>query len=58
MHEATREVAQLVRDPRTPVRAVALLDRLVCGGYAASLYAGPDVLEQELARIRFLLQAG
>ena len=56
--DAAREVAQLVRDPRTPVRAVALLDRLVCGGYAASLYAGPaDVLEQELTRIRFLLVA-
>ena len=49
MRDAAREVAQLVRDPRTPVRAVALLDRLVCGGYAASLYAGPcDTLEQEL----------
>jgi hypothetical protein len=56
--EAAREVAQLVRDPRTPVRAVALLDRLVCGGYAASLYAGPaDALEQELTRVRFLLAA-
>lgn len=58
IRDAAREVAQLVRDPRTPVRAVALLDRLVCGGYAASLYAGPaDTLEQELTRIRFLLVA-
>jgi hypothetical protein len=59
MRGAASEVAQLVRDPRTPVRAVALLDRLVCGGYAASLYAAPaDTLEQELTRIRFLLAAG
>lgn len=56
--DAAREVARLVRDPRTPVRAVALLDRLVCGGYAATLYAGPaDALEQDLARIRYLLAA-
>ncbi len=57
--EATREVAQLVRDVRTPVRGVALLDRLVCGGYSSMLYDGPaDALVQELTRIRFLLATG
>lgn len=56
--QLTREVAQLVRDARTSVRGVALLDRVVCGGYAATLYMGPaDALEQELVRIRFLLTA-
>lgn len=57
--ESARDVALLVRDPTTRVRGVALLDRLVCGGYSSALYAGcPDLLARELARIRFLLQAG
>jgi hypothetical protein len=56
--EPAREVARLVRDPRTPVRGVALLDRLMCGGYGSTLYHGPaETLVEELARIRFLLKA-
>ncbi|MDP9258813.1 MAG: hypothetical protein M3Q31_20010 [Actinomycetota bacterium] len=57
--ETAREVARLVRDPRTSVRGVAVLDRLVCGGYSSALYAGcPDRLARELGRIRFLLETG
>ena len=57
--EIAHDVVQLVRDPGTRVRGVAVLDRLVCGGYSSALYAGcPDLLARELARIRFLLQAG
>ena len=56
--ETAHAVTRLVRDPRTSVRGVALLDRLVCGGYSSALYAGcPDRLARELGRIRFLLQA-
>jgi hypothetical protein len=40
----------------TSVRGVALLDRLVRGGYAAPLYVGrPGDVGRELARIRMLL---
>ncbi len=57
--EATRDITQLIRDGRTPVRGVALLDRLVCGGYSSLLYDGPaDALFREMFRIRFLLAAG
>jgi hypothetical protein len=53
-----REVTRLVQDGRTSVRGVALLDRLLCGGFASPLYAGsPDRLTRELGRIRFLLDA-
>jgi len=42
-----------------PVRAVALVDRLVRGGYAAPLYvARADDVARELARIRALLTVG
>jgi hypothetical protein len=55
--KAARDVTSLVRDPRTAVRGVALLDRLVCGGCSSALYAGrPGTLADELGRIRFLLQ--
>ena len=54
--ETAREITRLVRDPRTSVRGVAVLDRVVCGGYSSLLYDGPArALAQELARIRFLL---
>ena len=54
---AAREVIELVRNPGTPVRGVALLDRLVCGGFSSVLYDGsPETLARELGRIRFLLQ--
>jgi hypothetical protein len=57
--ELALEVAQLVRDPRTPVRGVALLDQLVGAGCASTLYGGPAAaLVRDLARIRFLLLAG
>jgi hypothetical protein len=58
-HVATiGEIVTLVRDPRTSVRGVALLDRLVCGGYAATIFVGPtDGLGRELGRIRYLLAA-
>lgn len=57
--ELTRDVAQLVRDARTSAHGLALLDRVVCGGYAATLYAGSaEVVEQELTRVRFLLTTG
>jgi len=57
--EAAREVTRLARDPRTSVRGVAVLDRLICGGYSSALYAGsPDRLARELGRIRFLLETG
>ena len=46
-----REIAALVRDPATGVRGVALLHRLLSGGFAASIYDGdPRLLAQELAR--------
>jgi hypothetical protein len=55
---AAREVTRLVQDGRTSLRGVALLDRLMCGGFASALYAGsPDRLARELGRIRFLLDA-
>lgn len=57
--ETAREITRLVRDPRTSVRGVAVLDRLICGGYSSALYAGcPDRLARELGRIRFLLETG
>lgn len=57
--ETAHAVTRLVRDSGTAVRGVALLDRLVCGGYSSALYAGcPDRLTRELGRIRFLLEAG
>lgn len=57
--EIARAVTRLVRDSGTAVRGVALLDRLICGGYGSALYAGcPDRLARELGRIRFLLEAG
>jgi hypothetical protein len=50
------EIVALLRDPRSPVRGVALVERLVRGGSAAVLYAGPrDRLEREVGRIRFIL---
>jgi hypothetical protein len=56
--DPAREVTRLVRERRTAVRGVALLDRLLCGGYTSALYAGsPDGLARELGRIRFLLEA-
>jgi hypothetical protein len=57
--ETAQAVTRHVRDSGTAVRGVALLDRLVCGGYSSALYAGcPDRLARELGRIRFLLEAG
>jgi hypothetical protein len=54
----TTEIATLVRDPGACLRGVALLDRLLRGGYAAPLYADPiDDVARELGRIRFLLAA-
>jgi hypothetical protein len=50
------EIVALLRDPTSPVRGVALVERLVRGGYASVLYAGPrDRLEREVGRIRFIL---
>lgn len=59
-HRATiDDVIALVVAPGTPVRAVALLDRLVRGGYAAPLYVErADDVARELARIRTLLAVG
>ncbi len=56
-HRATiDEVVALVRAPGAPVRAIALLDRLIRGGYAAPLYCGrSDDIGRELGRIRMLL---
>ena len=56
-HRATiDEVVALVRTPGASVRALALLDRLIRGGYAAPLYCGrEDDVERELGRIRMLL---
>jgi hypothetical protein len=55
--ETARAITCLVRDPATSVRGVAVLDRLLCGGYTSALYAGdPDHLARELGRIRFLLE--
>jgi hypothetical protein len=46
-----------VRDPATGVRGVALLHRLLCGGFAASIYDGDSVwLAEELARTRTALR--
>jgi hypothetical protein len=58
-HRATiDEVVALVRAPGAPVRAIALLDRLIRGGYAAPLYCGrADDVGRELGRIRTLLRA-
>jgi hypothetical protein len=45
-----------VTDPATSVRAIALLDRLLRGGYAAPLYVAPaETTVRDLGRIRFLL---
>ena len=45
-----------VTDPATSVRAIALLDRLLRGGYAAPLYVAPaETIARDLGRIRFLL---
>jgi hypothetical protein len=53
-----REIAELVRDPATAVRGVALLHRLLQGGYASTIYGGePGFLAQELARTRVALRA-
>jgi hypothetical protein len=58
-HTATiAEIVTLVREPGTSVRGVALLDRLVGGGYAATIFVGPsDGIGRELGRIRYLLAA-
>jgi hypothetical protein len=54
-----REIAALVRDPAPNVRGVALLHRLLTGGFAASIYDGdPVVLQQDLGRTRAALVAG
>jgi hypothetical protein len=54
-----REIAALVRDPSTSVRGVALLHRLLTGGFAASIYDGDaTILAQELGRTRAALAAG
>ncbi len=56
--DTTRAVIRLVLNPATPVRGVALVDRLVCGGFSSVLYAGcPETLMRELGRIRFVLSA-
>jgi hypothetical protein len=56
-HRATIDaVVALVSAPGAPVRAIALLDRLIRGGYAAPLYCGrADDVGRELGRIRTLL---
>jgi hypothetical protein len=52
------EIVALLRNPDAPVRGVALVDRLLRGGYASVLYGGPpERLERELGRIRFILLA-
>jgi hypothetical protein len=52
--ETVREIAAAVRDPRSDVRGVALLDRFLSG----ALYVLPDeLLARELWRIRFRLLA-
>jgi hypothetical protein len=52
-------VAGVAGPDAPPVRAVALLDRLVRGGYAAPLYvARSGDIARELARIRALLAGG
>ncbi len=49
-------IAGLVREPGADVRGVALLDRLLGGGFSSLLYRGPSqALEEELRRIRYLL---
>ncbi len=52
--ETVREIAAAVRDPRSDVRGVALLDRFLSG----AIYVLPDeLLARELWRIRFRLLA-
>jgi hypothetical protein len=57
---AIGDVIALLRAPDAPsARGVAVLDRLLRGGYAAPLYvAHPEDVGRELARIRLLLAAG
>lgn len=51
-----REIVELLRKGEAPLRAVALVDRLLSGGYDATLYAGDrSTLRAELGRIRFEL---
>jgi hypothetical protein len=52
--DTVREIAAAVRDPRSDVRGVALLDRFLSG----AMYVLPDdLLARELWRIRFRLLA-
>jgi hypothetical protein len=56
-HDAVvREIIRLAREPKAPVRALALLDRMLREGYSGMVYAGPsDALGRELGRVRYLL---
>ena len=52
----TTQIIALVHEPDAPVRGIALVDRLLRGGYGATLYVGPpDALARELGRIRYVL---
>ena len=53
---AAREIIRLAREPEAPLRALALLDRMLREGYSGIVYAGPsDALGRELGRVRYLL---
>ncbi len=53
---AMRDVVGGVAASTADVRAIALVDRLLRGGYAAPLYVAPDdTTARDLGRIRFLL---